>query len=91
MISGPVAMAVFALLSASFLLTLLRLLRGPTLSDRVVALDLLGIVIVAIIGANMLTSGETTYLDVFVVFAVVVFFGTVALARYIEKRLQDDD
>lgn len=91
MISGPVALVVFGLLTAAFVLTVWRLLRGPTLSDRVVALDLLGVVMIALIAANMLLSGETTYLDVFVVFAVVVFFGTIALARYIEKRLRDDD
>lgn len=91
MIWGPVAFLVFGLLGAAFLLALLRLLRGPTLSDRAIALDLLGVVMVALIGANMLLSEETLYLDVFVVFAIVVFFGTIALARYIEKRIQDDD
>jgi len=91
MISGTVSLIVFGFLSAALLLTLLRLLIGPTLSDRVVALDLLGIVFVGIIAANMLVSGETVYLDVLVVFGIVVFFGTVAFARYIEKRIRDDD
>ncbi|MFV0414945.1 MAG: monovalent cation/H+ antiporter complex subunit F [Chthoniobacterales bacterium] len=91
MISPIVSTIVFLLLSGAFLLTLIRLLTGPTLSDRVIALDLLGVVIVGIIAANMLKSGETFYLDVLVVFGILIFFGTVAFARYIEKRFQDDD
>ncbi|MFV0338797.1 MAG: monovalent cation/H+ antiporter complex subunit F [Chthoniobacterales bacterium] len=91
MLTPTVSIIVFLLLSGALLFTLIRLLIGPTLSDRVVALDLLGFVIVSIIAANMLQTGETFYLDVLVVFGILIFFGTVAFARYIEKRLQDDD
>lgn len=65
--------------------TLLRLVCGPSLADRVVALDLLGFVILAFIAANILQSGETIYLDVLTVSAIVLFLGTVAFARYLER------
>lgn len=81
-----ISFLVFGLLGAGMMLTLLRLLAGPTLADRVVALDLLGFVALGLIAANVLASGETVYLDVIAVAALVLFFGTVAFARYIEKR-----
>jgi len=82
----PVILIVFVLLAASLGLTVVRLLRGPTLSDRVVALDLLGFVAMALIAANVLVSGRTIFLDVLFVAALILFFGTIAFSRYIEKR-----
>ena len=76
----------FALLALAFLFTLLRLIRGPSLPDRVVALDLLGFVILGFIAANILESGETIYLDVLTVSAIILFLGTIAFARYLERR-----
>lgn len=77
---------IFILLTLGLIFTLVRLIAGPTLADRVVALDLLGFVILGFIAANMLRSGETVYLDVLIVVAVVLFLGTIAVARYLERR-----
>jgi multicomponent Na+:H+ antiporter subunit F len=82
---------IFLLLGISILLTLLRLLRGPSLPDRVMALDLLGMVVAGIILATAAEYGQPGLLDIVLVFAVVGFFGTVALARYLEVRRLDDD
>ncbi len=86
MIPPLVTILVFVLLGLGLLFTVLRLLMGPTLSDRVVALDLLGFVVLGFIGANILRSGQTVYLDVLTVAAIVLFFGTIAFARYLERR-----
>ncbi len=75
-------------LTLGFIFSLLRLLRGPTLVDRVVALDLLGFVILGFIAANMLQSGQSLYLDVLLVVAIVLFLGTIAVARYLERMKQ---
>jgi multicomponent Na+:H+ antiporter subunit F len=72
-------------LTLGFVFALGRLVCGPTLVDRVVALDLLGFVILGFIAANMLQSGQTVYLDVLMVVAIVLFLGTIAVARYLEK------
>jgi multicomponent Na+:H+ antiporter subunit F len=74
------------MLTLGLVFTLARLVVGPTLADRVVALDLLGFVILGFIAANILRSGETIYLDVLIVVAIVLFLGTIAVARYLEKR-----
>jgi multicomponent Na+:H+ antiporter subunit F len=77
---------IFIMLTLGLVFTLARLVVGPTLADRVVALDLLGFVILGFIATNILRSGETIYLDVLIVVAIVLFLGTIAVARYLEKR-----
>lgn len=73
-----------ALCAATVLLAVVRLVRGPSLADRVVALDLLSAVAVGIVAAWSVASGEVVYLDVAILVALVAFLGTVALARYAE-------
>jgi multicomponent Na+:H+ antiporter subunit F len=60
--------------------------RGPTLADRVVALDGLLIVVVSGIAVGAARSGTTAYLDVLVVVSLLAFVGTVTVARFIERR-----
>ena len=73
-------------IAVSGLLCLLRLVRGPSLADRIVALDALLIVIVSGIAIDAARTGEGTYLDVLVVAALLGFVGTVNVARFIERR-----
>lgn len=68
------------------LLCLLRLLRGPSLADRIVALDALLVLIVSGIAIDAARTGEGTYLEVLVVAALLGFVGTVNVARFIERR-----
>lgn len=74
------------LLAAAAGCFVLRALLGPSLADRVVAIDGLVVTIVAIVIANSIRSGTTWFLDVGVVVAFVGFLGTVAGARFIERR-----
>jgi multicomponent Na+:H+ antiporter subunit F len=75
-----------AMLAVAAALAFVRLVRGPTLPDRVVALDLLGVLVVCISVAVAATTGQQAYLDVAIVIALVSFVGTVAYARYIERE-----
>ncbi|MDD5720659.1 MAG: monovalent cation/H+ antiporter complex subunit F [Candidatus Krumholzibacteria bacterium] len=64
----------------------LRLLRGPTLADRVLALDVL---VIAAVGGVALLAWQTSravFLDVAVAVAMVTFISAVALAWYLEQR-----
>lgn len=63
-----------------------RLVRGPSLADRVVALDGMLTVIVMIIAAYGVQSGSTEFVVVTVVVALVAFVGTATFARFIERR-----
>lgn len=62
------------------------LLRGPTLADRVVALDVILISLMGGIAVDAADSGSTTYLDLLVVIAIVGFTATVAASRFIEQE-----
>lgn len=78
----------FALVMLSVILAMIRLVLGPTLSDRVVALDTMTILIVAFCGLFALDTGSLAFLDVAVVLALIGFLATVALARFVERKRQ---
>jgi multicomponent Na+:H+ antiporter subunit F len=64
-----------------------RLLKGPSLPDRIVALDMMTVLIVSFCGLYAILSGDTAFIDVAIVLALVGFLATVALARFVERRL----
>ena len=75
---------VLGLLALSALLALIRVVRGPTLPDRVVAVDLVGVLVSGIAIAGAARTGSRYFLDVALVIALVSFVGTIAYARYVE-------
>lgn len=81
-----VALIGFALLALAGALCVIRLARGPSLGDRVLALDSLLIVGVVGVGVEAARSRSGAYLDVLLVVALVAFIGTSAVARFIERR-----
>jgi multicomponent Na+:H+ antiporter subunit F len=64
----------------------IRLILGPSLPDRVVALDMMTVLIVSFCGLYALRAEDTAFVDVALVLALVGFLATVALARYVERR-----
>jgi multicomponent Na+:H+ antiporter subunit F len=73
----------------ALVLTFVRLVRGPTLPDRVVALDLMGVLAVGMIAAYAVATDQPVLMDPAAVLALVGFLGTVAFARYLERRGRD--
>jgi len=67
-------------------LVVVRLVRGPTVADRVVALDVLSAVSIGFIAAYTVATGATALLDAALVVALVAFVATVAFARFVERR-----
>ena len=78
-----VALAVLAVAAA---LTFVRLAKGPTLPDRVIAIDLIGVLMVCLLVVMAGTTAQQAFLDVAIVVALISFVGTVAYARYIERE-----
>jgi multicomponent Na+:H+ antiporter subunit F len=74
-----------ALLTVSMALAFIRLVKGPQAADRVVALDLISVLIVAFLAAYAVHSSDTSFLDVAIAYALVAFLGTVALARFLSR------
>jgi multicomponent Na+:H+ antiporter subunit F len=83
----PVAADVsFVLLLLAIVGCFVRVVRGPSLPDRVIALDLLSMTLVAFAGLYAVTTRERAFLDVSLALALVAFFTTVAFARYVLRR-----
>jgi multicomponent Na+:H+ antiporter subunit F len=76
---------ILVLLSVAILLAFSRLTRGPSLADRVVALDLITSLVVGVIAIYSVATAEPIFLDIALVLALITFLGTVAFARFIEK------
>lgn len=76
----------FALLGLGMLLTLVRILRGPTLADRILALDVLTLLGLGVIAVFAVKSGTYLYVDLAVALALVGFVSTAAFARYLLLR-----
>lgn len=76
----------FALLGSAGVLCLIRLLRGSSLANRIVALDALLLVVVSGLAVQAAVTGDDTYLDAMVVAALLGFTGTGLIAKFIERR-----
>jgi multicomponent Na+:H+ antiporter subunit F len=99
MIIGTVQLGVlgFALqvttlcLIVSLLAATWRLLTGPTLADRVIALDLVSMLLVVFLVVFAMLSGVSAYIYAAIALALISFLGTVAFAHYIDRTRGDSD
>ena len=80
-----VAQITLAILGVALIVTFIRLVKGPTLPDRVVAMDLIGVLVVGLIVVLAGQSGVRATLDAAIVIALVGFLGTIAYATYVER------
>ena len=69
----------------------IRLVKGPSLPDRIVALDMMTVLIVSFCGLYAMQSGETAFVDVAIVVAIIGFLATVALARFVDRSQRRSD
>ena len=76
-----------AFIGGGIFLCLLRMLKGPTSPDRAVALDTLSTVTTALLVLLGYIFKRGVYLDVSLVYAVLTFVGSVAIARFLEKGI----
>lgn len=75
-----------ALLGAALLLSAIRIVIGPTLADRILALDLLTVLATGFVAAIAIRTGLMLYLDIAIALALLSFLATAALARYLMSR-----
>lgn len=77
-----------AALAVALLLSVVRLVRGPNLMDRVVALELMAGLVVGVIAVFAIGTDDPALLDVAITLALVAFLVAVAFARYAERALR---
>lgn len=73
-------------LSAALLMTVWRIIRGPTLPDRVLGLDMLVAIAIGLIAVVAIRTGFDLYIDIAIALGLVGFLATVAFARFILAR-----
>lgn len=81
---------ILPVLAISVLIIFIRFIKGPSLSDRVVSLDLLITSGVGIIAVYSIITHQPAFLDIAMVVALIAFLGTVAFSYYLEKREKND-
>lgn len=81
-----VLVIVGTVLGLGMLLAAVRLLRGPSVPDRVVALDMMGYFAIGIISVYSIAVNRPVLLSVAIVMGLILFLGTAAFALYIERR-----
>jgi multicomponent Na+:H+ antiporter subunit F len=77
--------AVLVLLALALLMAFWRLAWGPTLPDRIVAMDLIAVLVASLIVVSAAASAERAFLDAAIAIALLGFVGTIAYAAYVER------
>ena len=77
---------ILPILSLSILLVFLRFIKGPTISDRIIAVDLLVTIGIGFIAVYSILSHQPTFLDIALILGLIAFLGTVAYSSYLQKR-----
>ena len=73
------------ILASGMALVVYRLIRGPKNADRIIGLDLMSVLMVALVALLSIFTEEAVFLDVAIAYALVAFLGTVAFARFLER------
>lgn len=77
---------IFVLIGIGMLFAILRLIIGPTSFDRVVGLDTVNVIIIALIVFLALFFKSDLYLDIALAYGILSFLETIVFARYLEGR-----
>lgn len=79
------------LMGCTLILTFVRVVRGPSLPDRVVALELFSTTVVGLVGVYAIQSGVSNFLDAAIVIALMGFLAAIGFARFLERGGPRDD
>ncbi len=74
-----------ALFSVSIALSLFRVIRGPSLPDRAIALDTIGVNLLSAIAIVSIILKTKAYLEAILILGILAFIGTIAFTKYIER------
>ena len=83
---GMAVVASMVVVSIAMLMALVRLLRGPTVPDRVLALDTLNVASIALLILFGMHLGTAVYFEVALIIAMLSFVSTVVLSKYVIRR-----
>ena len=73
------------LFSITIGIAVLRIILGPSMPDRVLALDVIGVNLIAIIAVTSIIQNTKAYLEVILILGILSFIGTIAYAKFVER------
>ena len=79
------------IMGLALVLTFVRVVRGPSLPDRVVALELFSTTVVGLVGVYAIQKGVSSFLDAAIVIALMGFLAAIGFARFLERGGPRDD
>ncbi len=77
---------VFSLVGLGMLFAFIRLVKGPSVADRVVSLDTINVITIGLISLLAMVFQNSLYLDIAIIYAILAFMETVVFARYLEGK-----
>ena len=77
---------ILPVISFAILLVFVRFVKGPTISDRIIAVDLLVTIGIGVIAVYSILTNQSTFLDIALILGLIAFLGTVAYSSYLQKR-----
>jgi multicomponent Na+:H+ antiporter subunit F len=83
---SPLLMVVYAVFAVAALLTVWRIVIGPSILDRAVASDVLLTEVMCVLGADMAINHHTRSLPVLLIIAAVGVFGSISIARFVARK-----
>ncbi|AQY00135.1 multicomponent Na+:H+ antiporter subunit F [Microbacterium foliorum] len=79
-------LAIMVVFGVAAILTIIRIVRGPSILDRAVASDVLLTEVMCVLGAEMAINGHTRNIPVLLIIAAVGVFGSISVARFVARR-----
>ncbi|UIN30688.1 monovalent cation/H+ antiporter complex subunit F [Microbacterium binotii] len=83
---NPLLVAIYIVFAVAALLTLWRVIAGPSILDRAVASDVLLTEVMCVLGAEMAINHHTRTLPVLLVIAAIGVFGSISIARFVARK-----
>lgn len=77
---------IFGMLLLAFVLAFVRMLKGPEMSDRIAAMDLISSVTMAFVLSYSILVNKAIYFDIVIVISLISFIGTVAVSTYLKQK-----
>ncbi len=76
----------FAMLLASLILAFARLMKGPSVNDRIAAMDVIAVVVMGFVLVYSVLINNSIYFDIPIIISLISFIGTVAISTYLKHR-----
>lgn len=76
----------FSLLLLAFILALVRLLKGPSINDRIAAMDLIASIVMGFVLIYSIVASNEIYFDIVIVISLISFIGTIGISTYLKQK-----